>query len=82
MKGKSHEIKKISDRLIGTKGVKHGKLTMTTTGKELEQNPTNCRIGSLPYRNHKKRSAGKFRCITTGKMLLFKKWVEPTYASL
>ena len=36
VKGKSHEIKKISDRLIGTKGVKHGKLTMTTTGKELE----------------------------------------------
>lgn len=36
VKGKSHEIKKIADRLIGTKGVKHGKLTMTTTGKELE----------------------------------------------
>ena len=36
VKGKSQEIKKIADRLIGTKGVKHGKLTMTTTGKELE----------------------------------------------
>jgi CopG family nickel-responsive transcriptional regulator len=36
VKGKSHEIKKIADRLIGTKGVKHGKLTMTTSGKELE----------------------------------------------
>ncbi|HXY55209.1 MAG TPA: nickel-responsive transcriptional regulator NikR [Nitrospirota bacterium] len=36
VRGKSPEIKKISDRLIGTKGVKHGKLTMTTTGKELE----------------------------------------------
>jgi CopG family nickel-responsive transcriptional regulator len=36
VRGKSHEIKKIADRLIGTKGVKHGKLTMTTTGKELE----------------------------------------------
>ncbi len=36
VKGKSHEIKKIADRLIGTKGVKHGKLVMTTTGKELE----------------------------------------------
>ena len=35
VKGKSREIKKIADRLIGTKGVKHGKLTMTTTGKEL-----------------------------------------------
>jgi CopG family nickel-responsive transcriptional regulator len=36
VKGKSLEIKKIADRLIGTKGVKHGKLVMTTTGKELE----------------------------------------------
>jgi CopG family nickel-responsive transcriptional regulator len=36
VKGKSQEIKKIADRLIGTRGVKHGKLTMTTTGKELE----------------------------------------------
>jgi CopG family nickel-responsive transcriptional regulator len=36
VKGKSQEIKKIADRLIGTKGVKHGKLTMTTTGQELE----------------------------------------------
>ncbi len=35
VKGKSREIKKIADRLIGTRGVKHGKLTMTTTGKEL-----------------------------------------------
>jgi len=35
VKGKSQEIKKIADRLIGTRGVKHGKLTMTTTGKEL-----------------------------------------------
>ena len=34
VKGKSKEINKIADRLIGTKGVKHGKLTMTTTGKE------------------------------------------------
>ena len=29
------DIKKISDRLIGTKGVKHGKLSLTTTGKNL-----------------------------------------------
>ena len=35
VKGRSNEIKKLADRLIGTKGVKHGKLTMTTTGKEL-----------------------------------------------
>ncbi len=35
VKGKSKEIKMIADRLIGTKGVKHGKLTTTTTGKEL-----------------------------------------------
>lgn len=35
VRGKSRDIKKIADRLIGTKGVKHGKLTMTTTGKEL-----------------------------------------------
>lgn len=35
VKGKSREIKKIADLLIGTKGVKHGKLVMTTTGKEL-----------------------------------------------
>ena len=35
VKGKGQDIKKISDRLIGTRGVKHGKLTMTTTGKEL-----------------------------------------------
>lgn len=33
--GKGEEIKKISDRLIGTKGVKHGKLSLTTTGKDL-----------------------------------------------
>jgi CopG family transcriptional regulator, nickel-responsive regulator len=35
VKGKGQEIRNIADRLIGTKGVKHGKLTMTTTGKEL-----------------------------------------------
>lgn len=35
VKGKSQDIKKIADRLIGTRGVKHGKLAMTTTGKEL-----------------------------------------------
>ena len=35
VKGKSREVRKIADSLIGTRGVKHGKLTMTTTGKEL-----------------------------------------------
>ncbi len=35
VKGKAKKIKNISDRLISTKGVKHGKLNMTTTGKEL-----------------------------------------------
>jgi CopG family nickel-responsive transcriptional regulator len=35
VKGKSKDIRKIADRLIGTRGVKHGKLAMTTTGKEL-----------------------------------------------
>jgi len=35
VKGKSRDIRKIADRLIGTKGVKHGKLTTTTTGREL-----------------------------------------------
>ena len=35
VKGRGGDIKKISDRLIGTKGVKHGKLSLTTTGKNL-----------------------------------------------
>lgn len=33
--GKGLEVKSIADRLIGTRGVKHGKLTMTTTGRGL-----------------------------------------------
>jgi CopG family nickel-responsive transcriptional regulator len=33
--GKGAAVRAIADRLIGTKGVKHGKLTMTTTGKAL-----------------------------------------------
>jgi len=36
VRGKGEEIKKISDRLIGTRGVKHGKLSLTTTGKDLK----------------------------------------------
>ncbi|MCP4266050.1 MAG: nickel-responsive transcriptional regulator NikR [Candidatus Brocadiaceae bacterium] len=35
VKGKAREIKIIADMLIGTKGVKHGKLTTTTLGKNL-----------------------------------------------
>ena len=33
VKGKGSEIKKVADALVSVKGVKHGKLTMTTTGK-------------------------------------------------
>jgi CopG family nickel-responsive transcriptional regulator len=36
VKGRAKDIKAIADRLIGTKGVKHGKLTVTTTGKHLK----------------------------------------------
>ncbi len=36
VKGKAKDIKAVADRLIGTKGVKHGKLTVTTTGKRLK----------------------------------------------
>jgi CopG family nickel-responsive transcriptional regulator len=36
VKGKGNELKKISDRLIGTKGVKHGSLSLTTTGRNLD----------------------------------------------
>lgn len=36
VRGKGQDIKAIADRLIGTKGVKHGKLTLTTTGKNLK----------------------------------------------
>ena len=35
LKGQSKAIKSLADRLIVAKGVKHGKLTMSTTGKEL-----------------------------------------------
>lgn len=35
VRGKAKDIKVIADRLIGTKGVKHGKLSVTTTGKHL-----------------------------------------------
>jgi len=33
IKGVVDKIKTVADKLISTRGVKHGKLTMTTTGK-------------------------------------------------
>lgn len=35
VRGKGSQIKKVADALVSVKGVKHGKLTMTTTGKSL-----------------------------------------------
>ena len=35
LKGQASEIRAIAEALLGTKGVKHGKLVTTTTGKEL-----------------------------------------------
>lgn len=35
LRGKAVQIRKLADELIGAKGVKHGKLTITTTGKDL-----------------------------------------------
>jgi len=35
VKGKASDIKQVADKLISIKGVKHGKLTITSTGKEL-----------------------------------------------
>lgn len=34
-RGKACDVKQIADELIGVKGVKHGKLVMTSTGEEL-----------------------------------------------
>jgi CopG family nickel-responsive transcriptional regulator len=35
IKGAAYRVKRIADELIGTKGVKHGKLVATTTGQNL-----------------------------------------------
>ena len=35
VRGKAADIKKLADELIAAKGVKHGKLTITTTGSDL-----------------------------------------------
>jgi CopG family nickel-responsive transcriptional regulator len=36
LRGEAKQIKTIADNLISLKGIKHGKLTMTTTGEWLE----------------------------------------------
>jgi CopG family nickel-responsive transcriptional regulator len=35
MRGQNQYVKQLADKLISTKGVKHGQLTMSTVGKEL-----------------------------------------------
>jgi len=35
VKGQAGHVQMIADRLIGTRGVKHGRLTITSTGREL-----------------------------------------------
>lgn len=35
LKGEGDEIKKLGQKLISTKGVKHGNLSLTTTGRDL-----------------------------------------------
>lgn len=35
VRGKAREVKSIADQLISTKGVKHGRLTITSTGADL-----------------------------------------------
>lgn len=35
LRGKVSSLKALADRLIGVKGVKHGRLSLTTTGKDL-----------------------------------------------
>jgi CopG family nickel-responsive transcriptional regulator len=34
VRGRARDVKKIADRLIATRGVKHGRLTVTTTGEQ------------------------------------------------
>jgi CopG family nickel-responsive transcriptional regulator len=35
VRGRSADVRKVADTLISTKGVKHGRLTITTTGAEM-----------------------------------------------
>jgi CopG family nickel-responsive transcriptional regulator len=34
LKGRSREVKSLADRILSLRGVKHGQLTVTTTGKQ------------------------------------------------
>ncbi len=36
LRGRSDDVKKVGQLLISTRGVKHGKITTTTTGQELD----------------------------------------------
>ena len=36
VRGEADQVKKIGELLISTRGVKHGKITMTTTGREID----------------------------------------------
>ena len=36
VRGRSSEVRKVADSLISAKGVKHGRLTITTTGTDLK----------------------------------------------
>jgi CopG family transcriptional regulator, nickel-responsive regulator len=36
VRGRSADVRKVADALISTKGVKHGRLTITTTGAEMK----------------------------------------------
>ena len=36
LKGRSGEVKTLADRILSLRGVKHGQLTVTTTGKNLK----------------------------------------------
>ncbi len=35
VRGKASALRVLADRLVGTRGVKHGKLTLTTSGKDI-----------------------------------------------
>ena len=39
VRGKAGPVRKLADELIGTKGVKHGKLVTSTTGKDSDVRP-------------------------------------------
>jgi CopG family transcriptional regulator, nickel-responsive regulator len=36
VKGPAGQVREVADRLVGVKGVKHGQLTLTSTGRELK----------------------------------------------